>query len=202
MKKAFSLVEISIVLVIIAAIFFTVLPISVSNIKQAHFITEWKDYIEQVKYSFETLIEYKKINKLNAKESVRRLITYMDGKPNTNSLKNYKYKMMNGKFYQNMNLEKFDEIYVDTKNRLIGVEYGELNCKKLPDSPCATVWIDLNGVKKPNIVGKDIFVYEIYSKGIEPYGQGINLKSLKADCSKSGTGMSCSRFYLLGGDLK
>ena len=55
MKKAFSLVEIGLVLIIFTAVFFIVVPFSVSNVKQAKFISEWKSYMEQVSYSFETL---------------------------------------------------------------------------------------------------------------------------------------------------
>ena len=202
MKKAFSLVEIGFVLFIITAVFFTVIPLSVSNVKQARFIADWKDYIDQVKYSFETLVEYKKNRNISTEESVQRLISYLDGKKtDKKNLKSYKYKMMNGQIYNKMNLNKFDEVYIDVDKRIIGVEYGDF-CRKDINVPCATVWTDINGKTKPNTVGKDIFIYEIYSGRIEPYGNGINFQSLKLDCSKTGTGMSCSKFYLLGGDLK
>lgn len=198
MKKAFSLVEIGIVLFILTAVFFIVVPFSVSNIKQARFISEWKSYMGQVLYSFETLVEYKKINNLDEKASVERLMHYLDAKPisDKNKLKSYKYKMMNGNFYQKMKIDKFDEIYKDTNGRLIGVEYS------LENEPYATVWTDLNGKNKPNIVGKDIFVYEIYPNFVSPYGKGMKMESVKNDCSKTGTGMTCSHYYILGGDLK
>ena len=202
MKKAFSLVEICFVLFIIAAVFFAVVPFSVSNIKQARFISEWKGYMEQVSYSFETLIEYKKYNNIDEKESVKRLFHYLDAKPvyDDGKYKNYRLKMMNGKFYQKLNIKKYDEIYTDIKGRLIGVEYSKSECTK--NQPCTTVWIDLNSKKKPNIVGKDIFIYEIYEDSVSPYGKGIKVETMKKDCSKKGTGMSCSQFYILGGDLK
>ena len=198
MKKAFSLVEIVLVLVILTAIFFVVVPFSVSNVKQAKYISEWKSYMEQVYYSFEILTEYKKTNFLNEKASEERLLHYLDAKPlmDKGKVKNYKYKMMNGNFYQKMNIEKFDEIYEDANGRLIGIEHSPKN------SPYAIVWTDLNGAKKPNIVGKDIFVYEIYKTYVSPYGKGLKMESVKLDCSKAGTGRSCSQYYLLGGDLK
>ena len=70
MKKAFSLVEIGFVLFILASVFFIVTPLSVSNIKQAKFIADWKGYMEQVSYSYETLIEYKKANNLDDYEQI------------------------------------------------------------------------------------------------------------------------------------
>ena len=202
MKKAFSLVEICFVLFIIAAVFFAVVPFSVSNIKLARFISEWKGYMEQVSYSFETLTEYKKYNNIDEKESVKRLFHYLDAKPvyDEGKYKNYRFKMMNGKFYQKLNIKKYDEVYTDIKGRLIGVEYSKSECTKT--RPCTTVWVDLNSKKKPNIVGKDIFIYEIYEDSVSPYGKGIKVETMKKDCSKKGTGMTCSQFYILGGDLK
>ena len=30
----------------------------------------------------------------------------------------------------------------------------------------------------------------------------MKIESIKNDCSKTGTGMACSQYYILGGDLK
>ena len=204
MKKysAFSLIEIGIVLFIITAVFFIIVPLSVSNVKQAKFIAAWKDYNSQAAYSFETLTEYKKYHNINDKDSVKRLIEYLDGREipkDSKEIKHYRYKMMNGKFYEKLNVKNFDEIYQDNRNRLLGVKYNNSNSPN--DALKATVWIDLNGRKKPNIVGKDILILEIYSDGVEPYGKGVKVSVMKKDCSCMGTGMLCSKYYLMGGDL-
>ena len=168
MKRAFSLVEIGFVIFIIMAVFFTVIPFSVANIKQVRYIAEWKDYIEQAEYSFETLKEYKKTTLLDNKNSVERLLLYLDAKKlsaiREPALKRYKYKMMNGNLYEKMTLSKFDETYIDVKKRLIGIEENP-SCNEI--NPCATVWVDLNGIKRPNVVGKDIFIYEVYPDYIQ-----------------------------------
>ena len=208
MKKAFSLVEIGIMLLVVTSVFFAVVPFSVSNIKQAKFIADWKEYTNQVQYSFETLKEYKKNHAIDNKASVKRLMEYLDGRnisSNSKEVKNYRYKMMNGKFYQKMNIKKFDEVYIDERNRLIGIEYnksenGKVFCSE--KTPCATVWVDINGKTRPNTVGNDIFIFEIYPNSAEAFGKGISFESLKKDCSHDGTGMFCSKFYLLGGDLQ
>lgn len=202
MKKAFSLVEIGIILFIIAAVTFIVVPFSISNVKQAKFIAAWKDYMGQVTYSYEILSEYKKNNELTRDDAFEKLMGYLNAgevSKNSQELVGYKYKMLNGKFYQNINLDKFDAVYVDIQNRIIGVEKGK-TCSSF--QPCRTVWIDINGKDKPNIVGEDIFVYEIYSDGVMPYGKGLGIDSLRRDCSRSGSGMTCSEYYLIGGDLK
>ena len=207
LKKAFSLVEIGIVLFVVAAVFFTVVPFSYSNVKQARFISEWKNYMNQVEYSHEVLNEYKKGHPLNDRESADKLMEYLDGRSihsDSKEVKNYKYKMMNGKFYQKMNIKKFDKIYLDEKKRLIGLEYEKTDTENRCSSknPCATVWVDINGGKRPNTVGNDIFVYEFYVDKVAPYGMGMDISDLKKDCSHSGTGMCCSSFYILGGDLQ
>ena len=200
MKKAFSLVEIGFVLFVLMAIFFTVIPFSVSNLKQVKCITEWKDYITQAEYSFETLLEYKKTSNINVKESVAKFMKYLDAKKvsqDDKRIKHYKYKIMNGNFYQKMNISNFDEMYIDIEGKIIGIEYGEA-CDKI--NPCATVWVDINGNKRPNIVGNDIFIYEMYENAVSPYGKGLDYETLKKDCSKKGTGMFCSQYYIIGGE--
>lgn len=52
------------------------------------------------------------------------------------------------------------------------------------------IFFDVNGEKKPNTVGRDIYV-AVYKDGglIPPYTDKV--ESVKTDCSKSGTGYSC-----------
>lgn len=203
-QNAFSLVEIIIMIFVVTAVFFAVVPFSVSNIKQARLIADWKDYISQVEYSFETLQEYKKFHTIGEIESIDKLMDYLDAKvidSNNPMVKKYRYKMLNGHFYENINISKFDKIYIDADEKLMGIEYNINGQRCLKEKPCATVWVDLNGQIKPNIVGNDIFIYEIYKDSVAPYGKDISFRTLKKDCSRGGTGMFCSRFYLLGGDM-
>lgn len=199
MKRAFSLVEIIFVLFVLATVFFTVIPLSLSNVKQAKFISDWKNYMEQVIYSYETLSEYKKNYNIDEKASIKRLLHYLDAKPaklSDKNIKNYKYRMLNSRFYKKNNIDSSTKVYSDINGHLMWVEYTN------KAFPIAMVWVDLNGYKNPNIVGKDIFVYEIYKDSVSPYGKNLNMKSIKADCSRLGTGMACSQFFILGGNLK
>ena len=201
-RRAFSLVEIGIMIFVVAAVFFAVVPFSVSNIKQAKYIAAWKNYLNQVNYSYEVLMEYQKENPLDKKNAFNRLMKYLDAKKISNSekeVKIYHYKMMNGKFFQKIKLEDFDEIYKDINGRLIGVEYKKL-CKN--NQQYITVWVDLNGKEKPNIVGNDIFIYEILEDKIQVYGEGVDFNQLKKDCSFTGSGKFCSKYFLIGGDLR
>lgn len=62
---------------------------------------------------------------------------------------------------------------------------------------CGGAAIELNGLKKPNIFGKDIFEIHILKDRILPYGtQGDGWPDSTTDCKSTGTGESCSAKYL------
>lgn len=53
--------------------------------------------------------------------------------------------------------------------------------------------VDLNGPKKPNILGRDTFLFiRISGKGIMPYGYEQNDNIINNDCSKTGKGYMCA----------
>ena len=60
------------------------------------------------------------------------------------------------------------------------------------------MFFDINGVKKPNTVGKDIFPLVYTEKGIRPAYSDKTQSQIDKDCSKTGTGYSCIRNYLKG----
>ena len=53
--------------------------------------------------------------------------------------------------------------------------------------------VDLNGPRKPNILGRDTFLFtRVSGKGILPYGYQENSGTVNNDCSKSGKGYMCA----------
>ena len=60
---------------------------------------------------------------------------------------------------------------------------------------------DVNGAKKPNTWGKDVFGFNIYENELQPFGKNTSLQDQQNDCSKNGTGLSCSNYFLIGGDF-
>ena len=58
------------------------------------------------------------------------------------------------------------------------------------------VFYDINGYKKPNMVGKDIFVTVFTEDGLVPAYRDQTANKILSDCSKKGTGYSCLRIYL------
>lgn len=76
---------------------------------------------------------------------------------------------------------------------------GDTNCTQAIGSPatyyrCAGAIVDVNGLKKPNVIGKDTFEFHILKDRILPYG--MPNESYSNDCNSSGMGQSCSAVYL------
>lgn len=73
------------------------------------------------------------------------------------------------------------------------------------DEVCALVNVDVNGHKKPNTIGKDIFGLYITINGIQPYGSG-DFFANSARCQPASqawpAGWACSNDYLLNLDMQ
>jgi len=62
---------------------------------------------------------------------------------------------------------------------------------------CAMSWIDTNGFKKPNTIGKDIFGMWIQKDAVRPMGTQGDLYSSATNCQKPNNGRGCGARYLL-----
>ena len=59
-----------------------------------------------------------------------------------------------------------------------------------------TLYYDINGKKKPNVVGKDIFVAIFTEDGLVPAYRDQTANKVLSDCSPKGTGTSCLRIFM------
>jgi type II secretory pathway pseudopilin PulG len=75
----------------------------------------------------------------------------------------------------------------DTNNRL-GINTTANNT--------LAILFDINGNKKPNTIGKDIFVTVFTENGFVPAYKDRTEAQIDANCSSSGTGYSCIQKYL------
>ncbi|MDD3150255.1 MAG: hypothetical protein PHV68_05410, partial [Candidatus Gastranaerophilales bacterium] len=65
---------------------------------------------------------------------------------------------------------------------------------------CGAIYVDVNGFKKPNTIGKDIFPINITSNGLIPYG-AMNYETPSTTCIKGSTasdnyGFGCAAKFL------
>lgn len=58
------------------------------------------------------------------------------------------------------------------------------------------LYFDINGAKKPNVIGRDIFAVVWTEDGAVPAWKDKTAAQRNADCSTSGTGMACINKYL------
>jgi len=68
---------------------------------------------------------------------------------------------------------------IDCSNAIYGV------------ATCAVIRFDVNGFKKPNTFGKDIFDIHLFPTTIKPLGIPEDSFNPNTDCSPTGTGQSC-----------
>lgn len=69
-------------------------------------------------------------------------------------------------------------------------------------SPIATVLLDINGKNDPNILGLDIFEFEIFEDGkVLPMGHDETDEVIASECSSTGPGMYCGMRILNEGAI-
>ena len=191
--KAFTLLEVIILLVIFLMVALLIIPLSVDDTIQARNISRWRQ-------TYSTLQDIPTTVK-SISDSHIELQTFLAALIKDYPLKNvvsYKIKCMNGDVPQEM--YKFKEIYETDFGATIAFKW--LNPAKMDTNNKKIIGIlmyDVNGKQRPNIWGKDIFGINIYSDSIKPLGRGYSSSDVEFDCSKQGSGLYCSSYYLDGG---
>lgn len=56
--------------------------------------------------------------------------------------------------------------------------------------------IDINGSSKPNIMGKDLFLFQYHNNGLYPMGAPETLYGYKTTCKQGNTGTGCAYYVL------
>lgn len=78
----------------------------------------------------------------------------------------------------------------------IKFRYHNLNCDFSAPRGCGWMQVDVNGTKKPNIVGRDIYFINITPNKLTPVGETGDYDP-SIDCAPGGAGVGCSSKYLL-----
>lgn len=191
MKKGFTIVEVSILFVIFLIVAFLVAPLSLDDTMQAKNASRWRkvqsDFMN-IYYSIETQKDIHDFDFNSAFESVIVGELKADVQP-------YKITYMNGTFPSGeYRFTDFKQTYSNAT-----VSY------KLYDNPktgaLGIMMYDVNGSIGPNVWGKDVFGYNIYTDKFEPFCKNDAVAVQKQDCSKAGSGLCCSNYYLIGGSF-
>ena len=194
MKKAFTLIEVVILLVIFVMVALLVIPLSIDDTIQATRISKWKQAqndFKQIPTSVKTFSD----KEMDLQDFVTALVKIRP----LNKVVSYKIKYMND---ETPKAEyHFSEIYNTDSGATLAFQWLDtptydynVNKKVL-----GTLMYDVNGIKGPNIWGKDVFGMNIYADKIEPFGKSMSTDEVEFDCSRQGRGLYCSSYYLNGG---
>lgn len=205
-KNGFTIIEVVMAFLLILGVTFFMLPINLETTRQAKFISQWNEKFSQLEYTFSVIVAQKdgeiKEKLLGAHNNDDKTNIIIEAiKPYlriTSEVKTpYQLHYMNGKDEDTLKVYDFKDFYYTASNEIIGLKLVNPNCEK--EEVCAMMAFDINGKKEPNTWGRDVFGINILKESIEPLGKNINQDVLKYNCSKHGSGIYCSYYYLIGG---
>ena len=190
-KRGFTIVEVSILLVIFLIVAILVAPMSLDDTIQAKNTSRWRNVqtdFSNIFYSINTQKTEKDLDIAAVFDSV--LSNEIKG-----NVKPYKITFLNGTYPNNT--YRFSDYKLTQADSVLAYKFY--------DKPQKGLWgvfmYDVNGTSGPNQWGKDVFGYHIYSDRFEPFGKNESINYQKQDCSKNGTGLCCSNYYLIGGSF-
>lgn len=210
LKEHYPKPEYSITLLVALAIILLVTPFSIENTRQASLISKWNEKINRIEYMFsvmnahitdDMLVSLKKAQTAKEREKILLMIIKPYLRINTEKcpIRHYRPKFRSGARIAKDNKYYFEDLYYAENKGIVGIK--NINTEK-PQDPLFMMMFDINGILPPNRWGNDIFGINIYDDGqIQPFGYDMDIQKLKDDCSKKGTGVGCSYYYVIGGDF-
>lgn len=205
-----NLFNLILIFFVIVAIVLIIVPFRLVNLEQAQRIANWINVYEKAEYSFSLVNEYEgdiiptpeETGHVISDEYIMdRLTPYFNLDENSKTeegIKNYSYRLMNGKAI-NKNSQFYFDKFIRTKDGVLLSLRQNLKDNAEDNLPLFFMFVDINGVEKPNRVGQDIFIINVYKNEIKPLGYGKKHAQLKLNCSPLGNGLYCAEHYLKGG---
>lgn len=202
----FSVISIILVLILI------LVPFNVVNLEQAQRIAKWLKVYEEINYSFSLVKSHEAtiIPDLNEAEKViteeyivERISPYMNLENDAKSqveIPKYTYRLLNRNIVKKNNQFYFNKFLKTKDGMLLSIKQNQQD-NFMDLTPLYFMFVDINGEEKPNQVGKDIFIINIYKDSVRPLGTNRGHASLKVNCSPIGTGLYCAEYYLRGGSF-
>lgn len=207
-KKRYWKLEYSIALFVMLGVILLLMPVSFESTRQANAISKWNEKLNRIEYMFSVINAHitddilKSMNRAKTPQEREAILLalvkpYLRINTETYPSKRYKPRYMNGaKVYKGQSYY-FDDFYFADNNTIVGIK--DIKSEKSTDALFIMLF-DINGIMPPNRWGRDIYGVNIYDGGkIEPFGFDMDMNALKKDCSDSGTGVSCSYYYKIGG---
>ena len=207
MKKHFWKLEYSLTIFALIGLLLLVFPVRFENYFQAGMITAWHDRYDKVSYMFnvikaqaneEILKGYTQATTPEKREQIllQLIKPYMRLKHIDKIPWRYKQRFKDGTKVSKGNMFYFNELYYSGR-QIVGLKDIANNSE---NDAWFMMMFDINGILPPNRWGKDIYGLYIYDEGkVVPFGYSSSMDMLQEDCSKDGTGIECSYYYIIGG---
>lgn len=192
MKKAFTIVEVSILFVIFLIVAFLVAPLSLDDSLQAKNASRWRNVQSDFANIFYAVNAQKEDENFDFKTAFESV---MSGEVKGN-VDLYKITFLNGTFPNST--YRFNDFKLTQTNSVVSYKLYEAP----QDGVLGLLLYDVNGSVGPNVWGKDVFGLNIYSDRFEPFCKNDAISVQKQQCSKNGTGLCCSNYYLQGGSIE
>lgn len=191
MKKGFTILEVSILLVIFLIVAFLVAPMSFDNTKQAKLTSKWRTVQEDFINIFYAINTQKEDEGYSFSKALQDAIQ----DETKENIKTYKVSYLDGTYPSNT--YRFSNYRLTYANAVIALKLFEVP----QGNHIGMLMYDVNGSKGPNTWGKDVFGLDLYYDKFSPFGSADPLSVQKQDCSKNGSGIACSNYYLIGGNF-
>ena len=191
MKKGFTIVEVSILFVIFLIVAFLVAPLSLDDTMQAKNTSRWRSVQQDFINIYYSINTQKDQNELNFTDALNTIVN----SEIKDDISSYKITFMNGTFPNNT--YRFKDFKTTYSNATLAVKLFDTP----QDNKLGMLMYDVNGKVGPNVWGKDVFGMNIYDDKFEPFCKSESMSYQKQDCSKNGTGLCCSNYYLIGGSF-
>ena len=191
MKKGFTIVEVSILFVIFLVVFLLIAPLSFNDTIQAKNTSRWKNVQGDFTNIFYAVNNYRKENDADLQTALDKILSN-DIK---SSIKPYRITFLNGSSVTDK--FKFEDFKTTYLNATVAYKLFNEPQKEIK----GILMYDVNGKQGPNVWGKDVFGLSIYDNKFEPYCRFDPVNDQKRNCSRTGTGVCCSNYYLIGGSF-
>lgn len=205
-KRGFTIIEVVVVFLLMLGVVFLVLPKSLDSTRQARFISKWSTKFSELEYMFSVIkaqkdgeIEEKFLKTQNYSDKEKIIVDTLKPYLRITSEVNTVYNplFMDKTFATPGTEYYFDKYYFTSSNEIIGIKLINPDCKD--NEVCTIISIDLNGSEPPNTWGYDVYGVNVFPNKIEPFGKGVEPDILRKNCSRLGSGLYCSYYYLIGG---
>lgn len=196
MEKGFTLTEVIILFVIFITVAILVVPLSIDDAITKNSTSKWKRVQSSLSSIPITMMNSSSFKQNQDTSYDDFMLSVKKVFPLKNVVK-YKIKYMNGEIPSEQ--YTFEEIYNTDNGATIAFKwFPETSNEKGEDKIDGMIMYDVNGKRGPNVWGKDIFGVDLYDNKIEPFGKHQDPVTIESDCSRQGTGVYCSYYYIVG----